>query len=169
MARRGGRRTKPAVLPGEPNPSSPGGRKPPTPMPTEPSPAGRYKDLKKAFHTPGMQPGEKEAISAIAKHRGVSRSEAKMIGAKRTARGLTTAGISGPNGMATKAPGRTPVKNPKPIGMTRPGPGPKPRAPGSPAPQPGSGAPRSMPGASRSVAVRGKMRPMPKRPAKGTY
>ena len=108
--------------------------KPKMPLPTEPSPVARYGKLKKAFATPGMQPGEKDAIAAIAKKRGVSPAKAAQIGKMRTGLGLTTAGISGPGGMTLKkAPARTPVKNPKPVAngpdQTPPQTGPKPRLP----------------------------------------
>lgn len=61
--------------------------------------ASKYGSMKKAFATPGMQEGEKEALSAIAKNRGVSMKKAAAIGKRRTAKGLNTAGVKGPKGM----------------------------------------------------------------------
>lgn len=58
-----------------------------------------YGSLKKAFATPGMQPGERKATKAIADNRGVSMAKAAAIGKKRTAKGLNTAGVKGPKGM----------------------------------------------------------------------
>lgn len=119
--RRGRKPTPRGVLPGEPNPNAPKPKSPRDrggdgrPMPTEPNPAARYKAMKKAFQTPGIQPGENDWIKAIAKHRGVSRAEARAIGKKRTARGYNTAGINGPKGLAVKEPMRKPVADPSPI------------------------------------------------------
>lgn len=162
------------ILPGEPNPNSPKnakkrgkgapipGGKPKMPLPTEPSPAGRYKALKNSFQTPGMQPGEKEAIAAIMKNRGVSRAEARAIGKRRTSKGLTTAGVSGPGGNPkyNGQPGRKNVKNPGPL----PDPGyKKPGTPvNGPAPQPGDGPTPGMTSSRRSP------RSMPKRPTRGS-
>ena len=67
-------------------------------MAAKPKPTPEYKTLKQAFQTKGMQPGEKEAIAKIAKHRGVSTKEARAIGKRRTANGLSTAGVAGPKG-----------------------------------------------------------------------
>lgn len=61
--------------------------------------ASKYGAMKKAFTTPGMQEGEKEAQAAIAKNRGVSMKKAAAIGKRRTAKGLNTAGVKGPKGM----------------------------------------------------------------------
>lgn len=61
--------------------------------------ASKYGSMKKAFATPGMQEGEKDALAAIAKNRGVSMKKAAAIGKKRTAKGLNTAGVKGPKGM----------------------------------------------------------------------
>ena len=55
-----------------------------------------YKAMKKAFATPGMQKGERAMAKRIAHNRGVSVKKALVIGAKRTARGVSTAGIAGP-------------------------------------------------------------------------
>jgi len=59
----------------------------------------KYGDMKKAFATPGMQPGEREMVARIANNRGVSMKKARTIGARRTARGVSTAGIAGPKDM----------------------------------------------------------------------
>lgn len=61
--------------------------------------AAKYGAMKKAFATPGMQEGEKDALAAIAKNRGVSMKKAAAIGKRRTAKGLNTAGVKGPKGM----------------------------------------------------------------------
>lgn len=61
--------------------------------------ASKYGAMKKAFATPGMQDGEKDAVAAIAKNRGVSMKKAAAIGKRRTAKGLNTAGVKGPKGM----------------------------------------------------------------------
>lgn len=57
-----------------------------------------YKGMRKAFATPGMQDGEKEMLQRIAANRGVSMKKARVIGTRRTARGLNTAGVQGPKG-----------------------------------------------------------------------
>lgn len=56
----------------------------------------KYGEMKKAFATPGMQKGERAMAKRIAHNRGVSIAKAEKIGAKRTARGVSTAGIAGP-------------------------------------------------------------------------
>lgn len=55
-----------------------------------------FKAMKKAFATPGIQKGERAMAKRIAHNRGVSIKKALVIGAKRTARGVSTAGIAGP-------------------------------------------------------------------------
>ncbi len=64
----------------------------------------KYGDMKKAFATPGMQPGEREMVARIANNRGVSMKKAHAIGARRTARGVSTAGIAGPKDMKARTP-----------------------------------------------------------------
>ena len=174
-----------SVLPSEPNPSkpykpAPRGRKPPSskggstsgsepisngkprmPLPTEPNPAGRYKALKNSFAKPGMQPGEKEAIAAIMKNRGVTAKEARVIGKRRTSKGLTTAGVSGPKGnpkMQEKGRQGVPLDKYKPMPMNRPG-GPV----NGPAPKPPKGA-GSVVGSAPEGSLKSPGRPSPKRP-----
>ena len=95
------------MLPGEPNPNSPDvpgkdGSPNPRYTPGRPMPVKSYGKLKKAFATPGMQPGERDAIANIAKRRGVTAAEARKIGRMRTSKGLTTAGVAGPKGVSLK-------------------------------------------------------------------
>lgn len=111
--------TKGAALPGEqyqgkkPKPRRPGSvglpggiSKPkpkPGPISNDPAPTP-YKSLKQAFKKPGLQAGEKDAISRIAANREVSRKDARKIALNRTSKGLSIKGSVGPKGLGAKEP-----------------------------------------------------------------
>lgn len=141
------------LLPGEPGQGKPrrGPTKPapgPGPRPMPMTPDAKYKAMKKAMLTPGMQPGEKEQLQRIAENRGVSMKRAKEIGANRASHGLGMIGTPNPKNKKVRA-GRTDVPNPRPL---------KPQKPGN---MDGSGAaPRSGGGTPRSGAEMRKRLPV---------
>jgi len=90
----------PGILPGEQNKGNPG--KGPR-LPSDPAPS-EYNGLKKAFKKPGLQPGEKDAITRIAANRGVDRKAARKIALNRTSKGLSIKGTPGPAGLGKKEP-----------------------------------------------------------------
>ncbi len=85
-------------------------------MADDPKPM-KYRALKKAVRTKGMQPGEDAVLKRIEANRDVSRSEAIAIAKRRTAKGLNTGRIKGPRGAgpnARKNAGTKPQRTSKP-------------------------------------------------------
>ena len=87
---------KPPGTPTTPIPGNPD--LPPPTDPTTPTPGPKpvkpsYRQFKNALNTPGMQPGEADALKRIQKNRGVNAKGAMRIAKRRTAKGLPTARI----------------------------------------------------------------------------
>lgn len=101
---------RPKGLPGVPSKPKPG----PGPRPIPMTPDEKYRAMKKAMHTPGMQPGEKEQLQRIMENRGVDWKKARQIGAHRTSLGLGMIGTPNPKNKKN-TPGRQDVSNPSPV------------------------------------------------------
>ena len=62
----------------------------------------KYRALKKAVRTKGMQPGEEAVLKRVMANRDVSRAEAIKIARRRTAKGLNVGRVQGPKGPKIK-------------------------------------------------------------------
>ena len=135
---------RPKEFPGVPSKPKPG----PGPRPIPMTPDEKYRAMKKAMHTPGMQPGEKEQLQRIMENRGVDWKRAREIGANRTSHGLGMIGTPNPKNKKN-APGRAEIPNPHPVKEPpmSPPPADGPRPVGRKRPKGGSGA--SMSGSPR--------------------